>query len=437
MVRSATADRSAVTDRELLRRFARENDQGAFETLVNRHTAMVLGVCRRALSNVQDAEDACQATFLVLANRARDGRWQESVANWLYTTARNVAYTARVATQRRAKREAGAAVPESVEPVDRMTGRELLAVLDEELSKLAPRYREPLVLCYLEGLTLDEAAARLGVPLATLKTRTARGRKQLAGALMRRGCGLGLGLLAVAVSSPVGASPPKLVASILTAAAGHPSAAVGELAKGVAVKGLLTRIKLAVVAVVGLAVMGFGLAAVPPRAVECPPVETSPAPAVNNTKPAPEPVDVKAEKRIEVKGVVLGPDDKPVPEAKLFLIRWGRSVPAPQTVAGKDGTFAFELEENRADSVIATAPGCGIGWAHLYQPAASALTIRLTTDEPITGKVVNLEGKPVAGVTVSVVASAGPGKGTASTRGSKPRAIRRRETHPRSILLRT
>src|SRR5689334_12613066 len=96
-----------ATDRELLRRFARENDQSAFEALVGRHAAMVLGGCRRALPNVQDAEDACQATFLVLANRAKDGRWQASVANWLFATARKVAHNARVAAARRAKREAG------------------------------------------------------------------------------------------------------------------------------------------------------------------------------------------------------------------------------------------------------------------------------------------------------------------------------------------
>ena len=106
MVRSAVAlGLPAATDRELLRRFARENDKSAFETLVNRHTAMVFGVCRRALPKVQDAEDACQATFLVLANRARDGRWQESVANWLYATARKVAHNARVAAERRLRRE--------------------------------------------------------------------------------------------------------------------------------------------------------------------------------------------------------------------------------------------------------------------------------------------------------------------------------------------
>src|SRR5580698_7373139 len=106
VVRSAAAlDLPAATDRELLRRFVHENDQSNFETLVNRHTAMVFGVCRRALPIVQDAEDACQATFLVLASRAKDGHWHESVANWLYTTARKVARSARIEAERRVRRE--------------------------------------------------------------------------------------------------------------------------------------------------------------------------------------------------------------------------------------------------------------------------------------------------------------------------------------------
>src|SRR5262245_24707659 len=198
----AKGDQSHLTDCELLRRFARDGDQAAFATLVRRHSGMVLGVCRRVLPTVQDAEDAVQAVFLIVARKAGTVRWQSSVANWLYTTARKVARDARVAAQRRARREARSAVPEVVPPVDVMTGRELLSALDAELDKLPPRYREPLVLCYLEGLTGEEAAARLGIPPATLRTRVKRGRKRLHDALTKSGCALGAGLLALAVTSP-------------------------------------------------------------------------------------------------------------------------------------------------------------------------------------------------------------------------------------------
>src|SRR5437870_250931 len=124
----AYADRIALTDRELLRRFVEENDQAAFAALVSRHTGMVLGVCRRALANAQDAEDACQAVFLILAQKAKRGRWQLSIANWLYATGRNVARNTRVVAQRRTKWEGRAAVPETMQLVDEITGRELLMV---------------------------------------------------------------------------------------------------------------------------------------------------------------------------------------------------------------------------------------------------------------------------------------------------------------------
>src|SRR5947209_645605 len=200
------ANRAEENDRDLLQRFAGDGDQAAFAALVRRHAGLVFGVCRRALRNDADAEDACQAVFVILAGKAANGGWQSSVANWLYATARKVSRNARVSADRRARREGRAAVPEAVTDLDRMTGREAFAVLDEELDRLPPRYREPLVLCYLQGLTRDEAAARLGVSPITLKSQLDRGRKHLAAALTRRGITLGLGLLASATTSPAGAS---------------------------------------------------------------------------------------------------------------------------------------------------------------------------------------------------------------------------------------
>ncbi|HUR53482.1 MAG TPA: sigma-70 family RNA polymerase sigma factor, partial [Gemmataceae bacterium] len=191
-VRSAKTVTPAASDKELLRRFAESGDQSAFAAVTERHAGMVFGVCKRVLHSRADAEDACQAVFLILARKAGALRWQASVANWLYATARKVARNARVAAARRAKREGAVAVAEAVPPADTVTGPEVLAALDEELERLPPRYREPLVLCYLEGLTRDEAATRLGVPETTLKSQLERGRKKLADALTARGCALGV-----------------------------------------------------------------------------------------------------------------------------------------------------------------------------------------------------------------------------------------------------
>src|SRR5580693_4044828 len=117
-IRSAVGgDEVGRSDGELLARFAESGDQVAFAALFRRHSGMVLGVCRRTLATEQDAEDACQATFLVLSRKAKSGRWQHSVANWLYLTARRVARNARVTARRRAERENRAAVPEAVQPV--------------------------------------------------------------------------------------------------------------------------------------------------------------------------------------------------------------------------------------------------------------------------------------------------------------------------------
>src|SRR5215213_7969735 len=201
VARALAADPATASDRDLLARFVSDGDQGAFAAVAARHTGMVLGVCRRALSRAADAEDACQAVFLLLAEKAGRIRWQGSVAGWLYTVARRVARNARLSAERRARRESRAAVPESVAPADTMTGRELATVLDEELGRLPPRYRDPLVLCCLEGLTQDEAPARLGVPLETLRSQLKRGRKKLADALSARGCELGIALLAVTAST--------------------------------------------------------------------------------------------------------------------------------------------------------------------------------------------------------------------------------------------
>ncbi len=409
VVRSAAAlDPPAATDRELLRRFARDNDQTAFETLVNRHTAMVLGVCRRALSNVQDAEDACQATFLVLANRAKSVRWQESIANWLYTTARKVAHNARLAAERRTRREAGAAVPEAVEPVDRMTGRELLAALDAALDSLPDCYREPLVLCYLEGLSRDEAASRLGIPLATLHTRIDRARKRLHDVLTKAGCTLGSGLLALTVTSSAGASPPSLVQSILANASGNVPAAVGELAKGVAVNGSYSKLVLALAAVVVVA-LGAGLGLLNTSTAGQPPA--SPAPERAGKVSPKDAAGKPARKEATLTGRVLNPDGKPLAGAKLFAGRVdevklfaGRLDELKEVgTSGVDGKFTVKVPVGLTANLIARAEGVAMDF--LFIPPdrlGEEIELRTAKDHTVRGRILDTQGKPVPGATVAV-----------------------------------
>ena len=190
-----------ATDRELLHRFSSLRDDLAFEALVRRHGAMVLAVARRLLANSHDAEDVCQAVFLLLAQKTASRQWQPSVANWLHQTAHHLALKVRTSNARRDRREKHSNVPASTDPLTEMTGRELLAVLDQELLALPNTLRAPLVLCYLEGAPQDEAARRMGCPRSTLKKRLERGRHQLHAALVKRGVGFSIALLGAVATS--------------------------------------------------------------------------------------------------------------------------------------------------------------------------------------------------------------------------------------------
>src|SRR5262249_38360606 len=163
------------------------------------HGRMVLRVCRRVLHQEQDVEDAFQVTFLVLAREARTIRKQGSLASWLHGVAYRAALKARAGAGRRRERAAeGAARPAALP--DEVCWKELRAVLDEELARLPERLRAPLVLCYLEGLTQDEAAQHLGQSKSTCRRNLERGRELLGSRLARRGVTLSAALFAPLLS---------------------------------------------------------------------------------------------------------------------------------------------------------------------------------------------------------------------------------------------
>jgi RNA polymerase sigma factor (sigma-70 family) len=275
--RTALADAS---DRQLLECFARNRDEEAFRALVRRHAALVLGVCRRALGNRHDAEDCFQATFLVLARKAGAVRWQESVAGWLHQVATRLAAEIRVRDARRLRREQTAAAETRPSNRDEVAVRELGAVLDEELHRLPERARLPLLLCYLQGQTRDQAAQLLGLSLRTFERRLQYARDVLRQRLARRGVTLSAGLMAWGLAQEtVSAVPADLLAATARDAVGFvvgDSASRAALLAGQAVRAMLwekVRWATGLALTIGLVVAAVGLRGQPSAAVPAEPMQ--------------------------------------------------------------------------------------------------------------------------------------------------------------------
>jgi RNA polymerase sigma factor (sigma-70 family) len=205
-----------VPDKDLLRRFIDDRDQIAFTELVRRHGALVFGVCRRILEDTHHAEDAFQAAFLVLSRKATALRDPDRLASWLYGVAYRIALKARRSHERRPL-----TLINEIERADASQPLEgignCLPLLDEAIHALPAKYREPLVLCYFEGLTNAEAAGRLGCPLGTIATRLARARDLLRLRLTRRGFVVTTALLLGILERAAGAHSPSeslLIATI-------------------------------------------------------------------------------------------------------------------------------------------------------------------------------------------------------------------------------
>jgi RNA polymerase sigma factor (sigma-70 family) len=426
-LRQAAEGRS---DRQLLEAYATANDQAAFAALVRRHGSMVLGVCRRVLHDVHNAEDAFQAVFLTLARKANLLDKGEALTGWLHRVSYRAALRARRDAARRRKHE-GRVAPRTNPPAWEVGWRELQGVLDEEMQRLPAAYRDVFVLCCLDGLSGPAVAKRLGVGENTVFSRLARARKRLREQLARRGISLSAVLTALAVSGTSRAAlPPRLARSVSEAAtrlgAGTPvtglSAKALSLAEGVTTTMLSNKFKLAAVFLLSLCALGIGLgvfarpapheAASFQLAEEQRQVSDLP-PRVTATKPTADTVIVR--------GRVVGADREPVPGAKLYLtlMHGYAREPFPASVlatTGPDGGFQFTVPKAATGEhktvVAAVAANHGVGW--LEVPAGGGgdgLTIRLVKDVPITGQVVDLEGKPVPGATLRVLGiSAAPGE---------------------------
>jgi RNA polymerase sigma factor (sigma-70 family) len=272
---------AGMSDAELLERFTTQGAaaedatlaaEAAFAALVARHGPMVLGVCRRALTDQGDAEDAFQATFLVLVRRARSVRAGDSLGRWLYGVARRVAAKARARSVRARVRSA----PLEVDPVGPESSGEqvkLLAALDEEVSRLPEKYRAPVVLCHLEGLTHAEAADRLRWPVGTVSGRLSRARDLLKDRLVRRGLAPTAGsMVAMLATEGVRAAVPESLAALTVRSAtrlalggishaGTASASALSLLNEVLRAAVVFKLKIAAAVLLFIAVAGAAIGA--------------------------------------------------------------------------------------------------------------------------------------------------------------------------------
>jgi RNA polymerase sigma factor (sigma-70 family) len=262
-------DGAGMTDGQLLDCYLSQRDDAAFAALVRRQAPMVWGVCRRVLQNHHDAEDAFQATFLVLVRKAASIEPKEMVANWLYGVAYQTALKARSVAARRKQRERQ--VVEMPEPAveEQEVWHDLQPLLDQELSNLPDKYRVPIVLCDLEGKTRKEAARQLDWPEGTVAGRLATARKMLARRLARRGVALSGGTLAAVLSHNAASAcvPPAVVSSTIQAAtmlaagqaaAGLISVKVAALTTGVVKTMLLNPLKTATAVLLAVVISGTG-----------------------------------------------------------------------------------------------------------------------------------------------------------------------------------
>jgi len=411
----------SFSDQQLLDRFRLERSEASFAVLVQRHGPMVLSVCRRVLHNVQDVEDAFQATFLVLAKKAATLRQPPLLSGWLHGVAYHVALRLKAKTQRRTAHEHRVDPPHPSDALDDITWRELRSVLDEELQRLPEKYRAPLVLCYLEAQTQDEAARRLGWSKNTFGRRINQARQMLARRLTRRGLTLPAALTApLLIDGAATASvPPLLAASTVRAglalAVGNPasgivSAQVLALAEGGVGSLLVKKASIALVLLVPLTLGLGGLLA--HRTVQdrtC--AETPAAPKALPGEPTPPPPAHSASKEqvLLIKGRVLDPGGKPVAGARLLM----RSTDAVQeagtsvrATTDKDGLFRFkataaDFGPQGKTTLAAVAQGFGPDWREIKADNKDDVSLQLVEDDvPIEGRVLDLEGQPIAGVLV-------------------------------------
>ena len=380
---------AGLSDGELLRRFLDRRDLAAdvaFEAIVARHGPMVLAACRRQLRNPEDAADAFQATFLILARKAGSIRDDGSLGGWLHRVARHASGRSRhrSALRGESERVAGLEAGRPADPAPAKVERdELREVIDEELDRLPGPFRAPLVLCYLEGLTHDEAAEQLRCPVGTVRSRLARGRDRLRDRLIRRGVAPASLLAGSLLSRVAGAAMPATLLDRTVKAASRvatgQAVATGSVAAYSLMEGCVRTMFLEKIRATGLVLAlagasGLGIARL---AASSPKVPGPPANPARASAQVPDPAefpgrweDLKGDwdvVSVEDSGQRLGAREAGFDECTIRAPE-----AAPTTPIGKAGWLSLFLDDNLYDQ-----------WSvERLDPNSSPKALALTSRQP-------------------------------------------------------
>jgi RNA polymerase sigma factor (sigma-70 family) len=351
---SVAARTDNLSDGELLQRFAAQSEEDAFAALVRRHGPMVLRVCQRVLHDAHDAEDAFQATFLVLSRKAASLRRADSVGCFLHGVAYRLALKARTQRARQRLHESRAAVEKHAsDPLAELSVREGQAILDEELAHLPEKYRAPLVLCCLEGRTRDEAARQLGWSAKLVKSRLEQGRTRLHQRLTRRGLTLpaALGATLLADEAASAALPAALVRVAVQAARAWPgndiSAPVALLAEGAlrSTGAVKAKVVVGLLLLTSVLAAGVGVVALPPVA------DAPGSPSRKAAEPA------KAEEKRPPRTDRYGDPLPPGAIARIGTVRFRESDAIFALAYSPDGKTLFTASRDDSLGVWETARG--------------------------------------------------------------------------------
>jgi RNA polymerase sigma factor (sigma-70 family) len=445
---AAAGQARELPDHDLLERFVACHDEAAFTAIVERYGRLVLGVCRRTLRSEHHAEDAWQATFLVLARKAASIRKRDSLGCWLYGVANRVARKLRADIRRRAAQDVTTAELPRPDTTGEITWREGLAVLDEELGRLPATYRSALVLCYLEGRTQDEAARELGCSLGALRGRLERARESLRTRLLRRGVVLPAALLGTTLLSTQTseAVPPSLAIATVKAAAtlgtGQAVASVvpahvATLTHGVLKAMLMSKVQAFLALGIAASLLGIGAAVLPgivrsepqgPAGKETPAVPPGllaqgRAGAGSERSLSRPGADVKGEEHI-VHGTVRDAAGKPIAGARvswvggrqvesklpdLAIPKGQQATPKPvvlvEATTDADGRAELRARYALGDYVamllIATAPGYGVA-GKVFNDPKQPVAVTLRPEVQIRGTLLTPAGAAAKGVRVQL-----------------------------------